>query len=362
VTVQFGFSRALRSRVPADSDPSLAVTRTAGAGLLSGARLSADRRTLTVDYDAAPGESAFSLRARAAVAEDDPDAADAAFPELIADATASLRADVDAQQRAVVANALGGALTAGGDGGRVILPRGAFSVDAASSVAVTFTRSTFNVAGAQPPAGLAAASPFFSVTLPAGVGTTLSRPARLVLPITPGADPAALSLYWYNPGSGAYVLTPDALGQAPEVDAAAGTYAVNVGHFSTYVLLPAGAAVIGGAANSGAGLDAYAFPNPFDLRPKTVTTIHGGGSPSIRGTMLRVAVPPSGGGAGRVRIFDAAGRLVRDLSLGELAPGTNYYVDWDGRNSAGADVASGLYLAVVSVGSKSKTVKLAVLK
>ncbi len=37
----------------------------AGAGILSGARLSADRRTLTVDYDPAVGETAFSLRARA---------------------------------------------------------------------------------------------------------------------------------------------------------------------------------------------------------------------------------------------------------------------------------------------------------
>lgn len=361
VSVSFAFSRALRSRTPADADPSQAVTRTSGAGLLSGARLSADRRSLSVDYDPAAGESAFALRARAAVAEEDPDAADAAFPELMADATAFLRADVDAQLRAVVPNALGGTLSVGEDGGRVVLPRGAFSVDAASTVALTFTRSTFNVTGAAPPGGLSAASPFFDVAVPAGVGATLSRPARLVLPYSAGVDPGTLALYWYNPGNGSYVLTPDALGQAPEVDAAARTYAVNVGHFSTYVLLPAGAAVIGGAAHSGS-LEAYAFPNPFDLRPKTVTTIHGGGTPVIRGTMLRVAVPASGGGAGKVRVFDAAGRLVRELALGDLAPGTNYYVDWDGRNSAGADVASGLYLAVVSVGGKSKTVKLAVLK
>ena len=78
--------------------------------------------------------------------------------------------------------------------------------------------------------------------------------------------------------------------------------------------------------------------------------------------MLRVAVPADGGGAGKVRIFDVAGRLVRELDLGDLPGGATYYRDWDGRNAAGADVASGLYLASVKVGGKSVTVKLAVLK
>ncbi|MDX6770276.1 MAG: carboxypeptidase regulatory-like domain-containing protein [Elusimicrobiota bacterium] len=362
VTVEFGFSRALRARAPADLDPSLAATRVAGAGVLSGARLSDDRRVLTVDYDPAAGEGSFSLRARAAVDERDPDATDPAFPELVADATASFLVGVDAQHRAVVSNALGGALTAGSGPGRVVLPRGAFGVDASSAVALTFTRSTWNTVGAAPPAGLTAASPFYDVSLPAGVGATLTRPAQLVFPYSDGLDPATLNLYWYNPGSGQFVLSPDALGQAPVVDAAARTYQVNVGHFSTFVLLPASAGVIGGSANGEGSLEAYAFPNPFDLRAKTVTTIHGGGSPSIRGTMLRVAAPPGGGGAGSIRIYDAAGRLVRSLDLGQLAGGVNYYRDWDGRNSAGADVASGVYFAVVKVGSKAKTVKLAVLK
>ncbi len=269
---------------------------------------------------------------------------------------------MDGQHRAVVANALGGALSAGGGPGRVLLPRGAFGVDASSSVAVTFTRSTWNVAGAAPPTGVSAASPFFDIALPAGVGTTLTRPAQLVLPYADGLDPATLNLYWYNPGSGQYVLSPDSLGQAPVVDAAARTYQINVGHFSTFVLLPAGAGVIGGTPFSGGALEAYAFPNPFDLRAKTVTTIHGGGSPSIRGTMLRIAVPPGLTGAGSVKIFDVAGRLVRELDLGTLSAGVSYYRDWDGRNSAGADVASGAYIAVVKVGAKTKTLKLAVLK
>lgn len=361
VSVSFLFSRPLRARTPADLDPSLVASRQAGAGLLSGARLSADRRTLTVDYDPAPGEGSFTLRARAAVEEADPDSSDTVFPELMADAAADFRADVDAQQRSVVPNALGGAIAAGGGAARVLLPRGAFAVDASSTVALTLTRSTFNPAGAAPAGGVAPASPFLDIALPAGVPAALSRPARLVLPFTPGTDPSSLNLYWYNPGSGAFVLSPDALGAAPEADAAAGTYAVNVGHFSTFVLLPSGAAVIGGSAHS-AAFEAYAFPNPFDLRPKTLTTIHGGGSPVVRGTMLRVAVPPGGGGAGRLRIFDAAGRLVRDLDLGDLPSGSNTYTDWDGRDSSGRDVASGAYLAVVSVGGKAKTVKLAVLK
>ena len=44
----------------------------------------------------------------------------------------------------------------------------------------------------------------------------------------------------------------------------------------------------------------------------------------------------------RLRVFDDAGRLVRDLSPGPMAAGVRV-VRWDGRDETGARVAAGLY-------------------
>ncbi|MDE2511851.1 MAG: hypothetical protein KGL74_12075, partial [Elusimicrobia bacterium] len=207
------------------------------------------------------------------------------------------------------------------------------------------------------------AGALYDVSLPAGVPTSLARPAELTLAYsTSVADPSRLHVYWYNPAAGAYVLQPDAAGGPLAVNASARTVALHVNHFSTYVLLDSAAGVIGGAAFGGGELDAYNFPNPFDLSVKTVTTIHGGGSPSIRGTLVRVSVPPGLSGEGTFRVFEITGRLIRTVSLGALAGGQVYYQAWDGRNDAGADVASGLYLGQVEVGSRRKIFKMAVLK
>jgi hypothetical protein len=179
---------------------------------------------------------------------------------------------------------------------------------------------------------------------------------------TATANPATLNLYWYNPASNSYVLQPDALGGAPLVDPIARTVTVRVPHFSTFVLLDASAGVIGGAAFSGAQLEAYNFPNPFDLQAKTVTTIHGAGTQGVRGTMVRVSLPADLSGSGTFRVFDATGRLIRSIALGALSGGQTYYQGWDGTNDSGRDVASGLYIGVVEVGGKRKTFKMAVIK
>jgi hypothetical protein len=158
------------------------------------------------------------------------------------------------------------------------------------------------------------------------------------------------------------VLQPDVLGGAPVVDAAARTVTVRVNHFSTYVLLDSAAGAIAGSGFAGGTLEAYNFPNPFDLSVKTVTTIHGGGAPTLRGTLVRVSVPPGSSGAGRLRVFDITGRLLRTIDLGALSGGQVYYQNWDGRTDFGRDVASGLYLCEIDVGSQRKIFKMAVLK
>ncbi|MFI5346719.1 MAG: FlgD immunoglobulin-like domain containing protein, partial [Elusimicrobiota bacterium] len=355
--------RPVRSRFTSDTDPTVLLATSSASGALSGAQLSADLRTVTAYYDPGPGETSAVFRASATLAATDWSSSNPAAPSLIAGATAALALVGDGMTRSVASNALGATLTFDGDPGRVVLPRGAFAVDAASSVAVSFTRSASPAAfaAAPPPAPLAGS--LYDVALPPGVPTALARPAELTLAYsTSVADPSRLHVYWYNPAAGAYILQPDAAGGALVVDASARTVALKVNHFSTYVLLDSAAGVIGGSAFAGGDLDAYNFPNPFDLSVKTVTTIHGGGSPSIRGTLVRVSVPPGLSGQGTFRVFDITGRLIRTVDLGALAGGQIYYQAWDGSNDAGSDVASGLYLGQVELGSRRKTFKMAVLK
>ncbi|MBI5708921.1 MAG: lamin tail domain-containing protein [Candidatus Eisenbacteria bacterium] len=68
-----------------------------------------------------------------------------------------------------------------------------------------------------------------------------------------------------------------------------------------------------------------ALPNPFQ-----------------RSTQIAFDLP-LGAGQTRVTIFDAAGRRVRALASGALAP-AEQRVFWDGRDDAGGDLAAGIYL------------------
>jgi hypothetical protein len=357
------FPRPVRSRFLSDSDPSMLLSTAAAAGALSGGSLSSDRRTVTAYYDPAPGETTAVLRASAAFSAVDWNSASAAAPELSAGVTVALNVAADAVTRNVVPNSFGGELTFDGNSSRLFLPRGAFAVDAGSNVVVALSRAQSSSAFAlgAPPANVA--SPFYDVTLPGGAPAVLLRPAELTLVYsTAVADPSLLHVYWYNPASRTYVLQPDALGGPLVVDTSARTVKVHVPHFSTYVLLDASLGSIGGSAFAGGEIEAFNFPNPFDLSVKTVSTIHGAGTISVRGTMIRVGVPAGLSGAGTFRVFDVTGRLVRTMDLGSLSGGQVYYQGWDGRNDFGLDVASGLYLGQVEVGGRRKTFKLAVLK
>jgi hypothetical protein len=62
--------------------------------------------------------------------------------------------------------------------------------------------------------------------------------------------------------------------------------------------------------------------------------------------------------AGRVtlRIYDASGRVLRDLHSGPLPEG-EHVLRWDGRDAAGRKVASGLYFAQLAAGGETKTAR-----
>ena len=60
-------------------------------------------------------------------------------------------------------------------------------------------------------------------------------------------------------------------------------------------------------------------------------------------------------------VYDAAGRIVRTLLSGELAPGS-HSVEWDGRDDAGRRLASGVYLYRLSSTEGSEARKMVLLK
>jgi hypothetical protein len=85
------------------------------------------------------------------------------------------------------------------------------------------------------------------------------------------------------------------------------------------------------------------YPNPFN--PKT---------------SIRYALPAAGPVA--LRIYDAAGRLVRTLIESETTAAGSHETRWDGTDSQGRGVAAGIYFARIEVGGREASGKLVLLK
>ena len=84
------------------------------------------------------------------------------------------------------------------------------------------------------------------------------------------------------------------------------------------------------------------FPNPFN--PATTISFELGSRSPVR-----------------VRIFDAQGRLVRDLVQGEF-PAGRHEIPWDGRNGQGGNVSSGVYFVRFDAAEVTGTKKMTLLK
>ncbi|MFH2203657.1 MAG: FlgD immunoglobulin-like domain containing protein [Elusimicrobiota bacterium] len=394
--LEFQTSHPLRARTSDDSDLSRILSTTSALGTLKNRELSTDRQRLRAEYTPAVGESSFTVRLKAYSALKDPDSSDTVNAEFMVNSTFSFYAGLDGYQRTSIPNLAGGALALEGDSGRVALPEGAFFVDPSSAVLVTFQRSSelltdaerYAASGLSPAAAnlrslrypvqayppgvlsaLAATPPqldplsaFYDVLLPLGVRTALAAPVKITLRYAAGVDPAELNVYWYNPAANAYVLQQDATGAAPEIDTANRTITIHVSHFSTFVLFQTGVSVITGNSFGGGEIEAYNFPNPFDLKFKTVTPVHGVAAQSVRGTMIRIGLPADASGGASLHIFNIAGQRVRTIDLGTLRGGQTYYQPWDGRGDGGRDVASGVYFAQVKVGDRFKFFKMAVIE
>ncbi len=84
------------------------------------------------------------------------------------------------------------------------------------------------------------------------------------------------------------------------------------------------------------------YPNPFNAGTSIELTL------KVR-TRMTIAV------------FDILGRRIRDLAEGDLGPGTHSF-SWDGRNSGGADVASGVYFLQVTAPTEAIVRKIVLLR
>ncbi len=85
------------------------------------------------------------------------------------------------------------------------------------------------------------------------------------------------------------------------------------------------------------------YPNPFNP-----------------GTAVRFELPSSS--TVTIRIFDAAGKLVRTLIDGRRYPAGSREEEWDGRNGAGNPVPSGIYFCMLEASGKTDSRKMVVLR
>ncbi|MBI2071398.1 MAG: carboxypeptidase regulatory-like domain-containing protein [Elusimicrobia bacterium] len=125
-----------------------------------------------------------------------------------------------------------------------------------------------------------------------------------------------------------------------------------------------GPAVSAGVSSAGRFLQ-YSVPNPFDLKAKTVT-LRPGSSPatlSTNGTYLVFSPTGSGNVNYTIRIYNVAADLIREIT-GTAAANQYNYVEWDGKNKSGSEVASGVYFATIDTpgAPKKRPIKMVVVK
>lgn len=404
VQVSFFVSRSLRNSIPADDVASGLISVTSGAGTLSEAEISGDRRSFTVTYTPAADEQTATLAFSAYTADINP-ATGSAFQ---ISKSVTLRFGQRATAEKNINPVFGGEVSladADNDPSAVNLPANALltsdgdaaDADANYTFAFTATEDLDDVTGnsiAASTSGTRAArlsaqmsrgaasyvseaysairaaaastvnplSSFYSVLLPAGLSHTLNTAATLTLQYDSGADPTTLNVYYYDETGKKYLIENN----SRSIDTVNRTISVNVSHFSTFVVLQNSASVVflDGTASAEGQIEVFNFPNPFDLQPKTKTLSSKGGSASMStdGTIIRYTFPASKAGRASIEIFDITGNKVRGIDLGTPTAATYHYVTWDGKNDSGSKVASGVYLGVLKVGGEKKVWKMAVIK
>ena len=370
------------------------VKKVSGAGALSipTDAMSSDRTRIQVLYTPDPADTVFSLHVRVTF-----NAQDETGAYYVDDETFTYHLGIGDSVTAVVTNVGGGSVQLTQNTGEFSAPPGMLNVESAAiqfrtadSAADLTAASSANApargAGAMAkeaklkaaayPDAMAAAmdnlrtksitpfSSFYDLFLPAGVSHSfpIGKEALLCLAYDGGvADPTALNVYYFNDHTNEYLLES----QNKTVDTQNQRICVNVSHASVFTVIQSSESILSGAGYTGA-LSLMNFPNPFNLKSKTVTLQDPGSlnaSQTITGTMIKMSVPVGLNGEAKVEIYDVAGEKVRTLSMPIASGGAHFYLEWDGKNDHGQSVASGVYIARFTIGgSNERFFKMAVLK
>ncbi|MFA6092089.1 MAG: hypothetical protein WC986_04015 [Elusimicrobiota bacterium] len=421
--IRIACSRPLRRETSADDDlDSLLTLSTAnslgapiaspdGTGQLLGGdkHIESDRRVITAVYRSAAGESRFSLKLAAYTQNIDPTTGQNFTYARIFDFLTGL----DTVSKGKVSNIQGGSLRLEPTDEDVLLnrderfraeiPPGAFQTDEEAQHGLdagATTQFTLEVRrarsrqqasaqylrrlGAVPvhldalssrsyPEGLyramasSAATPmsaFYDVFLPLGIRSQLKKAVDLTLSYDltgSSATASDLNVWYYNTAQGRYVLE----NTNRRVDEVNKTLTVTVDHFSTFVVLASTPVLTSTTPYTGGEIEVFNFPNPFDCirHTKSLNSRLFGGRPiTFDGTMIHYGLPAGDSAELKVKIYDVAGELVREIPQGELGGGFTYYSPWDCKNEGGKSVASGVYIGQIKWGGRNKFFKMAVIK
>jgi ligand-binding sensor domain-containing protein len=170
---------------------------------------------------------------------------------------------------------------------------------------------------------------------------TLDKPATLTVQL-PGV-PAGLPVAIYRLQVSGVDTTLVPLGGARAADGLSIT--TTISELGSLVVLY-------GAVSGGEG---FAGARGLDLQPRVLSP-NGGGFD----TRLAISFDVGRPGQGAVKVFDRAGRLVREVvEDGAFAPGRNV-VFWDGKDGGGKIVPSGLYMVAVRFDGGTQVASVAV--
>lgn len=374
--------------IPDDSAAAILKLKT-GAGTLSfGANpISPDRKKVTATYAPAAGEISAVFTANGKFVTNDP----ATGQNFSRTKDFTVLLGIARTKSKQVSNTRGAELQLENDTSKFGIKPGTFGDNSTTQVTVKFSAADnvngltgsgvgamaqFEALGPQAyPTGIAKAmskirdlavnpfSSFYEIFLPATVSHSFpeGKEAQLCLNYDSSVtDPSALNIYFFNEQSSEYLLES----KNKLVDTENTRICVSLSHASVFTVLASSDAIIGGSGYTGQ-LNIINFPNPFDLKPKSITLQNPGSataSQSINGTMIKFSIPQNVTGPVEIEIFDVTGEKVRTLQTTAATAGTHYYLEWNGRNQRGKEVASGTYIARFTIAGQERFFKMVVLK
>jgi len=128
-----------------------------------------------------------------------------------------------------------------------------------------------------------------------------------------------------------------------------------------------------GTAAYSTGFEVVNLPNPFNLKSKNVDLssdanvgVSGISDPyPTTGTVIKYNLPAGKSGTLKFVIYNLAGEKVRTLDEGHRDGNQILYSEWDGKNDANQDCASGVYFMLTYLDGKklgNKAHKMAIIK